>query len=142
MAERKAVPATAASRLPDTLLLIAAISLVVFVLGYLFEPGQFETEIVTRADGGIGSGWQYLLSDTPSTAAGKKVDADTAQNLAAVLACLRVLTETVSSLPLIVYRRDGEFRHRATEHPLYSLFHDSPNPLTTSMRGREWHTGR
>ena len=52
MAEREAVPATAASRLPDTLLLIAAISLVVFVLGYLFEPGQFETEIVTRADGG------------------------------------------------------------------------------------------
>jgi len=51
MAERDTAPATAASRLPDTLLLIAAIGLVVFVLGYLFAPGQFETEIVTRADG-------------------------------------------------------------------------------------------
>ena len=51
MAERDTAPATAASRLPDTLLLIAAIGLVVFVLGYVFAPGQFETELVTRADG-------------------------------------------------------------------------------------------
>ena len=48
----KPAPSELSARLPDTLLLIAAIGLVVFVLGYLFAPGQFETEIVICADGG------------------------------------------------------------------------------------------
>lgn len=38
-------------RLPDTLLLIAAIGLLVFVLGFMFAPGQFETMEVVRSDG-------------------------------------------------------------------------------------------
>ena len=41
------------ARRPDTLLLIAAIGVLVFVLGFLFAPGQFETVDVTRSDGGV-----------------------------------------------------------------------------------------
>lgn len=41
------------ARLPDTLLLIAAIALLVFALGFLFAPGQFETMEVARSDGGV-----------------------------------------------------------------------------------------
>lgn len=37
--------------LPDTLLLIAAIGLLVFALGFLFTPGQFETFETARTDG-------------------------------------------------------------------------------------------
>ena len=44
-------PSPLSQRLPDTLLLIAAIGLLVFALGFLFAPGQFETAEVTRADG-------------------------------------------------------------------------------------------
>ena len=40
-------------RLPDTLLLIAAIGLLVFALGFLFAPGQFETMDTMRADGSV-----------------------------------------------------------------------------------------
>jgi uncharacterized ion transporter superfamily protein YfcC len=40
-------------RLPDTLLLIGAIALLVFVMGFLVAPGQFETMDVARSDGGM-----------------------------------------------------------------------------------------
>lgn len=41
------------TRLPDTLLLIAGIGLLVFVLGFLFAPGQFETMEISRSDGTV-----------------------------------------------------------------------------------------
>jgi uncharacterized ion transporter superfamily protein YfcC len=41
--------------LPDTLLLIAAIALFVFVMGFLFDPGQFETMELKRLDGTVTS---------------------------------------------------------------------------------------
>jgi len=45
-------PSGLSARLPDTLLLIAAIGFLVFVLGFLVTPGLFETMEVTRSDGG------------------------------------------------------------------------------------------
>jgi len=41
------------SRLPDTYLLIAAVGLLVFLVGYLVAPGQFDVKDVTGADGRI-----------------------------------------------------------------------------------------
>lgn len=69
---------------------------------------------------------------------GKTVTPNTALSISAVYACVRVISETVASLPLIVYERlpDGGKR-RATEFPLYSLLHDSPNDLMTSFEYRE-----
>lgn len=40
------------SRMPDTLVLITAIGLLVFILGFVFNPGHFETMEVPRSDGG------------------------------------------------------------------------------------------
>lgn len=54
MADMKSqAAASLSSRLPDTLLLIAAIGVLVFVLGFLFAPGQFETMEVSRSDGSV-----------------------------------------------------------------------------------------
>lgn len=66
--------------------------------------------------------------------AGVRVSPDTAMRLAAVFACVRVLSETIASLPLIVYRRlpDGG-KARAVNHPLFSILHDNPNPWQTSF---------
>lgn len=59
-----------------------------------------------------------------------------ALRVAAVHACVRVIAETVGSLPLLTYRRlpDGG-KERATNDPLYQLFSVSPNSDQTSM---EW----
>lgn len=54
-----------------------------------------------------------------------------------VFACTRVLAESVASLPLITYRRDGRTKERAKDHPVYRLLHLQPNPEMTSFSLRE-----
>lgn len=79
-----------------------------------------------------------LLNGGKMTPAGIAVSPDTAMAMSAVFACVRVLMESISSLPLITYRRlAGGGRERATEHALYGLLHDAPNPEMTSMTMRE-----
>lgn len=49
--------------------------------------------------------------------------------MTAVYACVRVLAESVASLPLHLYRRGtAGNREKAEEHPLFFLLHDEPNP--------------
>lgn len=70
--------------------------------------------------------------------AGVTVNETTALNVTTVYACVRILAETVASLPLPVYRRlPGGGKERAQDHYLYSLLHDQPNPEMTSLELRE-----
>lgn len=65
------------------------------------------------------------------------VNATTAQSVAAVYACVSAISETVASLPLILYKRDGEGRSPATNHPLYKVLHDQANDHQTALEFRE-----
>jgi HK97 family phage portal protein len=76
-----------------------------------------------------------LGSDVAPT--GANVTVSNAMRVSAVYACVRVISESVASLPLILYRRQGRARRRADEHPLYAILHDEPNPLMTSLEFRE-----
>lgn len=78
----------------------------------------------------------------PQTVTGQRVTASTALQVAAVYACVRILAESVASLPLLLYRRrpDGG-KDRATDHPLYPLLHDAPNRSQTSFEWREMLMG-
>lgn len=68
------------------------------------------------------------------TASGVEVSFETALRYTTCLICIRVLAESVASLPLILYRRraDGG-RDRATDHPLYPVLHDLANGWNTSF---------
>jgi len=69
-----------------------------------------------------------------ATDAGVNVSPESALRLAAVFACVRVCAETIASLPLIVYKRlPNGGKIRATNHPLYKVLHDRPNPWQTSF---------
>lgn len=73
-----------------------------------------------------------------STRAGVTVTIDRAMQLSAVSACVRLLSESIASLPLNVYRRlDGGRRERVTTLPECRLLHDEPNALMTSFTWRE-----
>ncbi len=75
---------------------------------------------------------------TAKTAAGVQVTANAALSISAVYACVRVLAESVASLPLFVYRRrSGGGKDRAVDHALYSILHDQPNSDMTSFVFRE-----
>lgn len=62
---------------------------------------------------------------------------DTALRMAAVFACTRILSETIASLPLIIYERLERGKRRAQEFYLYELLHDRPNSRMTALEYRE-----
>lgn len=69
---------------------------------------------------------------------GVNVSENTALNSVPVFACVRVISETIASLPWITYRRlTPRGKERDISHPLYTLLHDSPNPEMTSFQFRE-----
>lgn len=72
-----------------------------------------------------------------SSTAGKSVTAKTAIQMSTVYACVRVISETIASLPLHVHQADGQGSRKATEHPLYRILHDEPNTEMTSFVLRE-----
>lgn len=68
------------------------------------------------------------------TATGIRVSPESAMRVAAVFSCVRVVAETIASLPLIIYKRlPNGGKQRAIDHPLYSLLHDSPNAWQTAF---------
>lgn len=79
--------------------------------------------------------WDFL--DLGTSAAGIGVTPDSAMTSSAVYACVRILSETVASLPLVMYRRQDRGKTRAPEHPLYRLLHDQPNDFMTALELRE-----
>ncbi len=72
-----------------------------------------------------------------TSGSGKSVTAQTAIQLSTVYACVRVISETVASLPLGVYEATDDGNLKAGDHPLYSLLHDEPNTEMTSFVFRE-----
>jgi HK97 family phage portal protein len=80
----------------------------------------------------------FWFEHTPyGTSSGVDVTEDSAMRSATVWSCVKVISEDMASMPLIVYRREGKSKERAVEHPLYQLLHDRPNPEMTSMQWRE-----
>lgn len=72
------------------------------------------------------------------SAAGKAVTVDTAMQIATVNTCVRIISQTVASLPLHIYKRiDSGGRERWPAHPLYRLLNSRPNIWQTSMEWRE-----
>ena len=58
--------------------------------------------------------------------------------MTAVYSCVRILAEAVAGLPLHLYRyTDDGGKEKATDHPLYLLLHDEPNPEMSSFVFRE-----
>lgn len=66
--------------------------------------------------------------------AGEIVSAESVLSLSAVWACVNLLSGTIASLPVVVYRLNsaGE-REVAKKHPLYRVLHDSPNYDQTAV---------
>lgn len=69
---------------------------------------------------------------------GAHVDANRASGLATAHACISIVTQALSSVPLNVYRRtENGGRERATDYPLYNVLHDMANGTMTAFEARE-----
>lgn len=62
-----------------------------------------------------------------------EITPNVALQLGTVWACVRLLSETIGTLPLGLYRKDEKGgRASDSDHPLYALLHDSPNADQTA----------
>lgn len=78
------------------------------------------------------SGGVFVFGQTLS---GERVDEKSALQIATVYACVRLLAETVASLPLHLYKFTGtdDGKERAINHPLYKILYRQANPEMTSF---------
>lgn len=97
--------------------------------------GLFRKAALTVARG-LGLTDQRLISyfGGEENHAGERVTVDTALTLDAVWACTRLVSQTIATLPLPLYERDGLGRSTvASTHPLYRVLHDKPNAEMTAV---------
>lgn len=69
--------------------------------------------------------------------AGIRINENNSIKYSAVLACVRIISETIASLPLFVYKRLKEGKEKAPDHALYNILHSQPNPEMSSFIYRE-----
>lgn len=81
-----------------------------------------------------GNAYSFFMGASSS---GRRVTERTAMQMTAVYSCVRILSETLASLPLHIYESSETNSRKATKHPLYKLLHDEPNPEMTSFIFRE-----
>lgn len=85
-------------------------------------------------------GKSVSISDAPGTAAIFGVDLDsgmtvsprTMLQLSAVWSCVRLIAETIATLPLSIYEKDSKGKRVAPQHPLHLIVHDMPNRDATA----------
>lgn len=63
---------------------------------------------------------------------GVVVSPQAVMQLDAVWACVRLISETIASLPLGMYERTPQGKRYAPQHPLHYLIHDQPNADSTA----------
>ena len=72
-----------------------------------------------------------ITADTVADAVGRPyITEEGALNLTAVWACVRILSETVGTLPMHLYRRTSKGRERQYDHPCHHLV-QIPNSYST-----------
>jgi HK97 family phage portal protein len=101
------------------------------VLRSIFERRTGDTFGTTPA------GWLLNALGGSKTAAGQTVSPATAEGIPVVYACVSILAETVGQLPLKLYKTVPRGQEPATDHPLYAVLHDLPNPFMTAIEFRE-----
>ncbi len=80
------------------------------------------------------AGWHPLIDPSFRTASGITINEKTAMTISAVWACVKIISETIGSLPLILFEQlpNGD-KERAIKHPLYNILKFSPNQWQTAI---------
>ena len=86
------------------------------------------------SDATSGSSYRFFFGGTTS---GKAVTERSAMQMTAVYSCVRILAEAIAGLPVHLYRVKDGSKEKASDHPLYFLLHDEPNPEMASFVFRE-----
>jgi HK97 family phage portal protein len=93
------------------------------------QPGRFKSALAGWLGKTIGlSDAAFWSAWGANSSSGQIVTADKALQVSAVWACVRLIAETIATLPMGFYQRTASGgRELATAHPLYNLLHNQPN---------------
>ena len=72
------------------------------------------------------------------TTTSQNVSVEQAARISTVYACVKVLAESISTIPCKLYRVDGDARTAQPEHRLYGLVNRSPNDFMTATEFWTW----
>ena len=78
-----------------------------------------------------------IVTSGHASKAGRTVTPESSLRVSAVSAAVALRAETMASLPLITYERDGDLRTVARSHPNYKILHDRPNTEISAFQFRE-----
>lgn len=100
------------------------------------KPGRIKSALLNWLGVPIsltsGDFWQEWSGTSSS---GKVVTADKAMQLSAVWACVRLLSESISTLPIKIYKSESDgSRSLVKDHPIYRLLCKQPNVEMTPSR--------
>lgn len=102
-------------------------------MDYLEKTKEIRGILPTTYSGDL-SGIDTLSLFNYTSNTGALINERTALELTPVSAAIKIISESIASLPFCVYKRGKEgAKERAYQHPLYSILHDSPNPYFTSF---------
>jgi HK97 family phage portal protein len=87
------------------------------------------------------SAFAALFSDGEGTAAGELINEHSALKISWVYECVRVLAESVGSLPFKLYETTAKGRVEAVDHDIYYLLTVEPNPEMSAVTLWETLTG-
>jgi len=83
--------------------------------------------------------WLFNAFGASKTNSGVNVTPSNALEVSAVWSAVRLISGTIASLPFDVFQRTSNGKTEARSHPLYTLLHDTWNPVAgiSSFVGRE-----
>jgi len=102
------------------------------IISSLIEKRAVKTSGLARPES-----WLVDALGGRPVASGIKVTEETALRSTAVYGSVRIISETIASLPLLVYERLEKGKQTAVNHPLYTVLHDQANSEMTSFTFRE-----
>lgn len=81
--------------------------------------------------------WLWDALGARKATAGVSVSPDSALEVTSIWSAVRLISSTLASLPLPVYRHTDAGKEKARNHPVYRLLHDRPNAEQSSYIWRE-----
>jgi HK97 family phage portal protein len=78
---------------------------------------------------------------TPTSASGVAVSPEMAQQITTISACVKLISETAATVPLMIYKEVPAGKERANDIPLSMLLRKRPNRWQTSLAWRAMMTG-
>ena len=95
------------------------------------KTGKIRAAILSWLGGEITDS-RFFTGQPSAETAGQTVNESTVLQLSTVWACVRLISETIATLPISIYERVPGGRIAATSHPLYKIIHSTPNRDTTA----------